>query len=263
MKWRFSKSSTGRKPAQEPQKALINEQMRFLLLKDKHRFTRQLMAQLLGEGVNLNPAVATASFYRHWNDLMCVRHGKISPSACSEGRSDESAPPSHYCFRASVMTFIDKRQASERHMALAVIDTIAALKQEWLKTAPRLLSGGSSWDRWLRDTVDEMAILHPEGNIRGHALPTINRRVRIAVITALLRHVHDSRELTATYGAVSEMLRASGRDTQLLKKLLSALRQRVPYADHIAVQSVWRALNNLDTEATPADDGRRVENGHQ
>ena len=53
----------GCRTAEAVRKQLIRREMRFVLQQDVRRFTRQLLARLLDEGCNLNPALARLRFY--------------------------------------------------------------------------------------------------------------------------------------------------------------------------------------------------------
>jgi hypothetical protein len=105
--------------------------------------------------------------------------------------------------------------------------------------------------------------VNPEGKLAQHGLERIRRRLKIAVVASLMRHVRQPDLLREKYGSVPKILRSVSRDPAVMPALMATLKEQVPYAQHVISQSFWRTVNNLDTELPDPDISTQVKGYRQ
>lgn len=234
--------------AEATRKELIRREMRFVLQQDVRRFTKQLLARLLDEGCNLHPELARNMFYGRFehrlaSDLPANTHAK----RYTEARTTNTAR-THPQYYAAAKYFLAHLADAETRMTAAVLDVIEHLKQEWQQMAQRCLPDTAQHGPALKNLIAQISAVNPEGHLTQHGFDTIQRRLRIAIVTSLMRYVRRPDELREKYGSVPQILQAMGRDPSLFPDLMMAFKAQIPYVRHVIAQSFWRTLNNMDTE---------------
>ena len=239
-------------------KQLIRREMRFVLHQDVRRFTQQLLARLFDEGCNLNPALARIKFYEGF-----VRRLAADLPADTRGRFCEKTPDvvggdAHRRYHAAVKYFLAHSSDAETQITATVLNVIEALKLDWQQTAKRCLSNANPEDPYLQDLVEEISRVSSDGHLVQHGLENIRRRIRIAVVTSLLRHVRRPDLLREKFGSIPQILRGLSQNPTLFSALMATFKKQVPYAEHVIAQSFWRTLNNMDTEIPDPDSGSKI-----
>jgi len=222
--------------------------MRFILQQDVRRFTKQLLARLLDEGCNLHPELARIHFYEHFERCLAFDLPADTRAHYYAGTTASNTVRTHPRFYATVKYFRAHLADAEMKMTAAVLDVIGHLKQEWQRMAKRCLSDAARPNTSLQDLIAQISAVNPKGHLAGHGLDTIQRRLRIAIVTSLMRHVRRPNVLREQYGGMPQLLRAMGRDPALFGDLMLAIKEQVPYARHVIAKTFWRTLNNMDTE---------------
>jgi hypothetical protein len=238
----------GSRASEAVRKQLISREMRFVLHQDVRRFTQQLLARLFDEGCNLNPALARIKFYDGF-----VRRLSADLPADARGRFCEKTPDAimdapHRRYHAAVRYFLAHLSDAETQITATVLNVIEALKMDWQQTAKKCLSNANPEDSYLQDLVAEISRTNAEGNLAQHGLDRIRCRIRIAVITSLMRHVRKPDLLREKFGSVPQILRGLSQNPTLFSSLMAKFKKQIPYAEHIIAQSFWHTLNNMDTE---------------
>ena len=238
----------GSRAGEAARNQLIQREMRFVLQQDVRRFTKQLLAHLLDEGCNLHQDLARIMFYKHFRCRLTSSISADTRTRFFETPPDSDTHCTHPRFHAAVKYFFAHLTDAEAQITVTVLDVIEALKLEWQRIAKKCLSNESSGNPYLQDLIEQIARVNPDGHLAQHGLDTIPRRLKIAVVTSLMRHVRNPDLLREKYGSVPQILQGIGRDPALLPALLAAFKEQVPYAQHVIAQSFWRTLNNMDTE---------------
>jgi len=255
MKRPLGNSEQGRRPAEATRKQLIKREMRFVLQQDVRRFTKQLLSHLLDEGCNLHPDLARIMFYEGFQlRLSTGRTIELRARFCGL-IPDLDAGCTHPQYYAAVKCFLARRSDAATHIAAAVLDTIETLKQEWQRIAIKCLSNSNPADPCLPGLIEQIVRMNPEGKLARHDLDRVRRRLKIAVVTTLMRHVRKPELLRKKYGSVPLMLQAIGRNQTLLPAVLTTFEEQIPFAQHVIARSFWRTLNNMDTEWLGLDIG--------
>lgn len=248
MKKLSKKPWRGDRSAEAARKQLTQREMRFVLLLDVRRFTRQLMARLLDEGCNLHPDLARIMFYERIERRLASGLPADSHARFCAKTMAAAAEFTHARYQAAVKYFHTHRSVTETQITAAVLDVIEALKLEWQQMAraclPNTDAGGSN----LQNLIAQISRVNPDGKLARHGLDKIRRRLKIAVVASLLRHVRAPDLLKEKYGSVPQILQGLSRDPALFAALLVFLKKQVPYAQHVIARSFWRTLNSMDTE---------------
>jgi len=239
-----SKSRTG----EAARKQLIRREMRFVLHQDVRRFTQQLLARLFDEGCNLNPALARIKFYEGFVRRLAAGLPADTRSRFCEKTPDVVVDDTHRRYHAAVRCFLAHLSDAETQMTATVLDVIEALKLDWQQTAKKCLSNANPEDPYLQDLVEEISRANSDGNLAQHGLDKIRCRIRIAVITSLMRHVRRPDLLREKFGSVPQILQGLSQNPTLFSALMAKFKKQIPYAPHVIAQSFWRTLNNMDTE---------------
>lgn len=227
---------------------LIRREMRFVLLLDVRRFTRQLVARLLDEGCNLHPQLARIMFYKRFEHRLAAGLPQdIQARFCGKTMA-AAAEFTHPRYHAALNYFLTDLSATETQIAAAVLDVIEALKLEWQQMAQACLPNADAGGSNLPDLIAQISRANPDGKLVRHGPDKIRRRLKIAVVASLLRHVRAPGLLREKFGSVPHILQGLNRDPTLLAALIIFLKGQVPYAQHVAARSFWRTLNSMDTE---------------
>ena len=165
-----------------------------------------------------------------------------------EKPADSDTNHTHPRFHESVKYFFAHLADVETQITATVLDVIEALKLEWQRIAKKCLSNQNPGDPYLQDLIEKIARVNPDGHLAQHSVDTIRRRLKIAVVTSLMRHVRKPAMLRGKYGSVVQILQGISRNPALLPALIVTFKEQVPYAQHVIAQSFWRTLNNMDTE---------------
>jgi hypothetical protein len=251
---RFPKNQGSKGRAGEAaRKQLIRREMRFVLHQDVRRFTQQLLARLLDEGCNLNPALARIKFYEGFVRRLAADLPADARSRFCEKATDEVVDDPHRRYHAAVRCFLAHLPDAENHITATVLDVIEALKMDWQQIAKKCLSNANPGETDLENLVEEISRANSDGNLAQHGLDKIRCRIRIAVITSLMRHVRRPDSLREKFGSVTQIVRSLSQHPTLFPALMATFEKQIPYAAHIMAQSFWRTLNNMDTELPGAD----------
>jgi hypothetical protein len=192
-------------------------------------------------------------FYERFEDRLASSLSEDTRPRFCEKTSDSDTGWSHPRYHAAVKYFFTHLTDAEAQITVTVLDVIEALKLEWQRIAKKCLSNKSSGDLYLQDLIEQIARVNPDGHLAQHGLDTIHRRLKIAVVTSLMRHVRNPDLLREKYGSVPQILQGINRNSVLLPALMATFKAQVPYAQHVIAQSFWRTLNNLDTELPSTD----------
>jgi hypothetical protein len=239
-------------------KQLISREMRFVLQQDVGRFTKQLLARLLDEGCNLHPDLARIMFYERFERRLASDLPADSRIRFCEKTPDFDTDCTHSHYHAAVKYFLTHLPDAETQITATVLDVIEALKLDWQRIAKKCLSNANPGDPYLQNLIEEISRVNPDGILAQHGLDKIRRRLKIAVVTSLMRHVRKPELLRETYGSVPLMLQGLSRDPAILPAVMATLKEQVPYAQHVTAQSFWRTLNNMDTELPDPDTPTKV-----
>ena len=234
-------------------KQLISREMRFVLHQDVRRFTQQLLARLFDEGCNLNPALARIKFYEDFVRRLSADLPADATDRFCEKTPDAMVDAPHRRYHAAVRYFLAHLSDAETQITAAVLDVIEALKLDWQQDAKKCLSNADPENSYLYDLVEEISRANAEGNLARHGLDKIRCRIRIAVITSLMRHVRKPDLLREEFGSVPQILRGLSQNPTLFSALIAKFKKQIPYAEHVIAQSFWRTLNNMDTETPDPD----------
>ena len=234
--------------AEAARQQLLRSEMRFVLQQDVRRFTNQLQARLLDEGCNLHPDLARNMFYEQFEGRLassltadnCDRLGEMTPGS--------DADATHPRFHTAVKFFAARLPDAETQITTTVLDVIEALKLEWHQMASKCFSPANPEATDLPALIEQISRVSPAGQLADHGLAEIHRRLKIAVVTSLLRHVRKPELLREKYGGIPLILQDLSRNPALLAALMVTLKEQVPYARQVIARSFWRTLNNLDTE---------------
>lgn len=246
---RFPKNQKSKNRAGEAaRKQLIRREMRFVLHQDVHRFTQQLLARLLDEGCNLNPALARVKFYEGFVRRLAIGLPADTRSRFCEKTPDAVVDDTHRRYHAAVKYCLAHLSDAETQITATVLDVIETLKLDWQQTAKKWLSNPNPGDPCLQNLVEEISRANFGGNLGQHGLDKIHRRLRIAVITSLMRHVRRPDLLREKFGSIPQLLYGLNQDPALFPALMAIFKEQIPYAEHVIAQSFWRTLNNMDTD---------------
>jgi len=238
----------GSRTGEAARNQLIKREMRFVLQQDVRRFTKQLLAHLLDEGCNLHQDLARIMFYERFERRLSPNISADTRTRFFENPADPAINCSHPRFYESVKYFFTHLADAETQITATVLDVTEALKREWQRIAKKCLSNKSPGDPYLQDLIEQIAHVNPNGHLAQHGLDTIQRRLKIALVTSLMRHVRKPAMLREKYGSVAQILKGVSRNPALLPALMATFKEQVPYAQHVIAQSFWRTLNNMDTE---------------
>jgi hypothetical protein len=253
MKKSLENPGRGNRAGEETRKQLIRRELRFVLQQDVRRFTRQLLAHLLDEGCNLHPDLAQKMFYERFEHLLASSRPADTRTRFFEDPPDSAPDYTHPRYYAAVKYFLTHLSDPETQIVATVLDVLETLKLNWRQVAQTCLSDENPASPNLQDLIAQISRANPGGKLARHGLERIRRRLKIAVVASLLRHVHKPDLLREKYGSVPKILRCISRDPAFMPALMAALKEQVPYAQHVISQSFWRTLNNLDTELPDPD----------
>ncbi len=242
-----------RRTGEAARKQLIRREMRFVLHQDVRRFTQPLLARLLDEGCNLNPALARIKFYEDFVRRLAADLPADTRDRFYEKTPDVVVDDTHRRYHAAVKYFLAHLSNAETHITAVVLDNIEALKMDWQQTAKKCLFNTNPENSYLQDLVEEISRANTEGNLAQHGLDELRRRLRIAVITSLMRHVRKPDLLREEFGSLPQILRGLSQNQSLFSALIATFEKQIPYAAHIMAQSFWRTLNSMDTETPDPD----------
>ena len=248
MKRSLKNPKQGSRVGEESRKQLIRREMRFVLQPDVRRFSEQLLARLLDEGCNLHPDLARNMFYERFEHLLASGRPADTRTLFFEDTPDSAPDCTHPRYHAAVKYFLTHLSDAEPQIVATVLDVLEKLKLDWQRIAQTCLSDENLESPDLLDLIEKISRVNPEGELARHGLERIRRRLKIAVVASLMRHVRKPDLLREKYGSVPKMLQAISRDPAFMPALMAILKEQVPYAQHVISQSFWRTLNNLDTE---------------
>jgi hypothetical protein len=242
-----------RRTGEAARKQLIRREMRFVLHQDVRRFNQLLLARLFDEGCNLNPVLARIRFYEDFVHRLAADLPVDARGRFCEKTPDAIVDAPHRRYHAALKYFLAHLSDAETRITATVLNVIETLKMDWQQTAKKCLLTANPEDSYLKDLVEEISRANAEGNLAQHGLDKIRCRIRIAVITSLMRHVRRPDSLREKFGSVTQIVRSLSQHPTLFPALMATFEKQIPYAAHIMAQSFWRTLNNMDTELPGAD----------
>ena len=228
-------------------KQLIMRSMRFVLQRDVRWFRAQLLSRLLEEGCNLNSYLAQNMFYEYFERRVASHLPQEHRDIYFEKQLRETGF-SHHRFHKAVKYFAHHLADAETKITAAVLDVLDALKQEWQHTAEKCLTDVKPDTAHLQDLISRISHCNPDGLLASHGLDTIRRRLKIAIITSLLRHDRRPDSLKEKYGGIRGIIRDLDRNPDLFTEIIAVIEKRIPYNRQIVTRSFWRTLNNMDFE---------------
>ncbi len=238
------------KPAgQATRKELIRREMRFVLQQDIRRFTKQLQARLLDEGCNLHPILARSLFYEHFERRIALDLPEELRSRFGENQLKTISEFTHPRHEKAVKYAVGHLQDPEAKIAAAILDIIELLKFNWRQTASLCTIGSISGNDELDNLITQLSKLNPEGYLVRHGRRTVHRRLKIAIVTSLLRHVRQPDLVREKFGRLSQILREMAHNPTLFPELITMFKELVPYAWLVIAQTFWRTLTNMDYES--------------
>ena len=238
----------GGRAAEATRKQLIRCEMRFVLQQDVRRFTQQLLARLLDEGSNLHQDLARMMFYERFGLRLASALPADTRTRFCEKIPDSDVDCTHPRYCAAVKYFLTQLPDAETQITATVLDVIETLKLDWQRIAKKCFSDENLASPYLQDLIEQISRVNPDGKLAQHGLDQIRRRLKIAVVASLMRHVRKPDLLRKKYGSVPLILQGISRDPALLPAVMATFKEQVPYAQHVIAQSFWRTLNNMDTE---------------
>ena len=247
--------------AEATRKQLIKREMRFVLQRDVHQFTKLLLARLLDEGCNLHQDVARMMFYERFERRLSAGRPEDTRYRFCEKTPDSDTNCNHLRYHAAVKYSLAHLSDAETQITATVLDVIETLKLDWQRIAQTCLSDENLASPYLQDLIEQITHVNSGGKLAQHGLDQIRRRLKIAVVTSLMRHARKPDLLRKKYGSVPLILQGISRDPALLSAVMAALKEQVPYARHVIAQSFWRTMNNMDTELPDRDIPTKVK-GH-
>jgi hypothetical protein len=225
---RFPKNQGSKSRAVEAaRKQLIRREMRFVLHQDVRRFTQQLLARLLDEGCNLNPALARIKFYEGFVRRLAIDLPADTRSRFCEKTSDVVVDDTHRRYHAAVKCFLAHLSDAETQITATVLNVIEALKLDWQQTAKKCLSNANPEDPYLQDLVGKISRANSDGNLAQHGLDKIRCRLRIAVITSLMRHVRRPDLLREKFGSIPQILGGLSQNPTLFSALMATFSRNI------------------------------------
>lgn len=230
------------------QESVLHDAMRLLLEPNEKRFGNLLLSRLLAEGCNLPLVVARPRFYALY--LAAMNQDWPVP----ERLLRPSAPLQHAQFIEVLSRASSSRPQARQFLANAVFTCSDALKTEWQDTARICRQPDrAAYERRLRAllrTIFPRAM--PDAAIEKAVndwLPTVRRRLALALTTGLLRHCRDGERLRRDFGELPAMLADLQADHPRFTAFLAACEPQIPYFDHVVAQIFWRTLETLRLEA--------------
>ena len=221
--------------------------MRFVLQRDVRWFRAQLLSRLLEEGCNLNSYLAQNMFYEYFEHRVASHLPQEHRAVYSEKLFQEP-DFSHQRFHKAVKYFAHHLVDAEKKITAVLLDVVDMLKQEWLQTAEKFLTGVKPDAAHLQDLISRISHCNPDGLLACHELDSIRRRLKIAIITSLLRHDRQPDALREKFGGIRCIIRDLDRNPDLFNDLLAFVEKQIPYSRLVVTRSFWRTLNNMDFE---------------
>lgn len=244
---RFKLKSRGPVSGKDARDVLIREETRFLLQGNDARFSKQLLARLLEEGCNLPLSVARPLFYRHAVLKLTADLNAAEQSAFARRFPEDHERLSHPRFHGIIRFLHSRLPDAETRMAYAAMDAVAAVIETWRLDDAALTNTPETFEAVAKKTVDRIRDANPAGRLAGLPFTVVIRRLRMALTASLLRHIRDSKEFRSRFGSIPQVLKTIQADPAVFCRVMSFLRDQLPYFSLVASQSFWRTLNNLDT----------------
>ena len=235
----------------EEKQQLINEMMQFLLQRQEPRFSKQLQAQLLDEGCNYPMALAKPRFY----ELMVLGLGAhLNPVAkrkLDKRILSDFSNLSHIQFSDTMNYFVSHLKNCEKQMAMAVINSIVRIIDEWKLNPAFFSSEQEEFNAHLQAVVRKFAKASASSRLAGIPINQIRRRLYIALTTSLYRFNRSQQKFQLEFGSIPEALRAMRTDHTMFCRIMAYFGDQTPYFSHAASQTFWRTLQSFNTDHLP------------
>ena len=133
-------------------------------------------------------------------------------------------------------------------MARAAVDGVADVMKLWRLDDAVFTETPDAFDAAAEKMVAVIAAGNPTGRLAALPPDIILRRLRMALTASLLRHVNDPEAFRTRFGPIHGIIGAMKADPSVFRRVMSFLRDHVPYFGHLASRTFWRTLNNLDAD---------------
>ena len=166
-----------------------------------------------------------------------------------ENQSPTTSEFTHTRYQKAVKYALSHLSDAEAKITAAILDVLEVLKLKWRQTASQCIVDSTQGHHALENLITQISDLNPAGYLARHGRSTIDRRLRIAIVTSLLRHVRQPELLRKKFGRPSQILRKMGRNPALFSELMTIFQAQAPYARIVIPQTFWRTLTNMDYES--------------
>lgn len=235
-------------------KALVREEMQFLLQRDERRFSKQLQARMLDEGCNLPLALARPIFCEKLVSSLSAELPPAQRSRLEGRRPSNGSETTHPRFHEAVRFFLAHLPDAESALARASIEATAAVRRAWRLDIAFLTADADRFEEELGRIVDRLCRSRPHGRLSALRLAHIRRRLYLALTASLLRYVRDPDSFRAEFAAVPDLLGKMRADRGTFTRAMAFFAAQTPYFVDIASRTFWRTLAALDTEEPSASE---------
>lgn len=229
-------------------KQLIRDTMQFLLQRDEKRFSRLMFALLLDEGCNYPIGLAKSKFYALMIQRLAATLGSEEKVELTEGLPEALFNMTHVQFSEAIRFCLSHVKNPENQMATDVIESLEQIKMEWLLDPVFFTQDLVSFNHRLQEIVEQFSEGTPTGRLSTLPLGQVRRRLYIALTTSLLKYVSGLNPFQLRFGSVHEAIKAMQADHTVFCRVMEFFRTQIPYFTHLASQTFWRTLQNMNTE---------------
>jgi hypothetical protein len=232
----------------DQRKQLIRDTMQFLLQRDEKRFSKQLFAQLLDEGCNLPLSLAKSRFYALMFQKLAATSDTVEKDILIKRPPEALLNITHFQFNEAIRRCLSYIKNPEEQMAMQVIDSLAKIKMEWQLDPAFFTKDLTYFNHRLQAIVEQYSESVSTNRLSALPISQIRRRLYIAFSTSLLKYVSERNVFQSRFGSVPEVIKAMQRDHTVFCRLMDFFRTQTPYYIHLASQTFWRTLQNMNQE---------------
>jgi hypothetical protein len=234
----------------DQRKQLIRDTMRFLLQRDEKRFSRQLLAQLLEEGCNYPLSLAKSRFYAWMIPGLAEKLDAAKKKELAKRLPEALSDVTHVHFGDAIHFYLSHLKHPEAQMAMQVIECLEKIKNEWRLDAAWFTVDFAGFNHSLEKTVEKFSESKPTHRLSALPMSRIRQRVYIALTTSLLKYISEPIGFQSRFGSVPEAITAMQTDHTVFCRAMAFFKTQTPYFAHLASQTFWRTLQNMNTEKT-------------
>jgi hypothetical protein len=137
---------------------------------------------------------------------------------------------------------------AETRMARAALEALAAVLKAWRLDDALLTDDPARFETFVHPVVASLQAEPPAGRLAGRPPDAIMPRLRTALTASLLRHVRQPTRLRSEFGPITQILKDVQSDPEVFRRVMSALKDQLPYFVPLASRVFWRTLNHLNAE---------------